>query len=124
VPEQGEAGAAVHLPLDHFRFRVHALGPAVVVREGERCRDGLNIEVQAAGEGVQVGKVGGPGLGDPLLEPAVVARGGGQQGREGCDEAGQGGHLRAGGGEPGERLSLPGREVIWPGEQDPGGPAG
>jgi hypothetical protein len=30
VAEQDESGAAVHLALDHLRFGVHALGPAVV----------------------------------------------------------------------------------------------
>ena len=37
---------------------------------------------------------------------------------------GQGGHLGAGAGELGERLVLAGGEAVWPGEQDPGGPAG
>jgi hypothetical protein len=64
-----------------------------------------------------------PGVGDPLLEPGVVAGAGGQQGGEGPDQAGQGGHLGAGRGEPGERLGLPGLEVVRPGEHDPGGPA-
>ena len=63
-------------------------------------------------------------IGDPLPELAVVARVGGQEGGEGADEAGQGGHLRAGGLDVGECLGLAGREAVWPGEQDPGGLAG
>ena len=90
----------------------------------ERGRGSLDVQVEAAGEGMDVGQVGGARVSDPLPEPCVVARVGGQQGREGRDEAGQGGHLGAGGGEPGERLVLAGREAVRPGEQDPGGAAG
>src|SRR5246127_2152772 len=43
-------------------------------------------------------------VGDPLPEPGGVARVGGQQGREGLDEACQGGHLGAGGLDAGKRL--------------------
>ena len=124
MAQQGEAGASVHLSFDHFGLGVDSLGASVVVREGERGGGGLDVQVQAAGEGVQVGRVGGARAGDPLLEPGVVAWVGGQQGREGDDEAGQGGHLGAGCGELGERLVLAGGEAVWPGEQDPGGPAG
>jgi hypothetical protein len=99
-----------------------------VVREGERRGGGLDVEVEveveAAGEGVQVGQAGGARVGDPLPELAVVARVRGQQGREGADEACQGGHLGAGGGEAGERLGPAGREAVRPGEQDPGGVTG
>ena len=124
MAQQGEAGASVHLPFDHLGLGVDSLGAPVVVRHGECGRGGLDVEVQAAGEGVQVGQVCGAGAGDPLPEPGVVARVGGQQGREGRDEAGQGGHFGAGCGEPGERLLLAGGEAVRPGEQDPGGPAG
>src|ERR1700761_8194687 len=41
-------------------------------------RGGLDVQVQAVGEGVQVGKVSGPRLGDPLAELTVVARDAGQ----------------------------------------------
>jgi hypothetical protein len=92
-----------------------------VVREGERGGGGLDVQVEAAGEGVQVGQVGGVRAGGPLLEPGVVAWVGVRQGREGRDEAGQGGHLGAGCGEFGERLVLAGGEAVRPGEQDPGG---
>jgi hypothetical protein len=50
VAEQGEAGAAVHLPLDHLGFRVHSLGAPVVVRHRERGRGGLDVQLKAAGE--------------------------------------------------------------------------
>jgi hypothetical protein len=59
VTEEAEAGAAVHLPLDLFRFRVDAFRSSVVVREGDRSRGGLDVKVEAPGEGMQVGQVGG-----------------------------------------------------------------
>lgn len=34
MPQEGKAGAAVHLPHDPFRFGVHAFGTAVVVGQG------------------------------------------------------------------------------------------
>ena len=43
---------------------------------------------------------------------------------EGADEAGGGGHLRAGALQAGERLLLAGREAVRLGEQDAGCPAG
>jgi hypothetical protein len=100
VAQESEPGPSVHLPLDHFRLVVDSLGAPVVEGHGERGGDGLDVQVKAAGEGVQVGQVGGPGGSDPLLQSRGVARAGGQQGREGRDEAGKGGHLRAGRGEP------------------------
>src|SRR5215472_5443090 len=36
MPQEGEAGAAMHPPHDPFRFGVHAFGPAVVVWQGHR----------------------------------------------------------------------------------------
>ena len=57
-----EAGAAEHLPFDHFRFVVDAFGSPVVVRERERGGGGLDVEFEAAGEGVQVRQVGGAGV--------------------------------------------------------------
>jgi len=50
MAEELEAGAAVHLPLDHLCFRVHALGPAVVKGQCHRGNGGTAVEVQAAGE--------------------------------------------------------------------------
>jgi hypothetical protein len=117
-------GASVHLALDHLGPGADALGAAVVVREGERRGGRLDVQVEAAGEGVQVGKAGGAGGGDPLLEEAGVVRVRGQQGCEGADEAGQAGHLGAGSGEAGEQGGLAGGEGGGPGEQEPGHAAG
>ena len=61
-------------------------------------------------------------VGHPLAEPGVVARAG-SQGGEGADQPGQGGHLRAGALQAGERLVLAAGKAVRPGEQDPGGPA-
>jgi hypothetical protein len=54
VSEKFEACSTVHLSHDPFRFGVHALGPAVVVGQGHGRVNGRFVEVQAAGEGVQV----------------------------------------------------------------------
>jgi hypothetical protein len=54
VAEQGEARAAVHLPHDLLGGGVHALGPAVVEWQGEAGVDGGSVEVDAAGESMQV----------------------------------------------------------------------
>ena len=45
---------------------------AVTVGDGERGRGGLDVEVEAPGEGVQVGQVGGTRPGDPLPELVLV----------------------------------------------------
>jgi hypothetical protein len=48
VSEEIESGAAVHLQLDHLRLGVvHALGPAVVKRQGEGRGDGQRVKFQA-----------------------------------------------------------------------------
>ena len=60
MAQQGEAGAAVHLPFDHLGLGVDSLGAAVVVREGEGGGGGLDVQVQAVGERVQVGQVRRP----------------------------------------------------------------
>ncbi len=54
MAEEGESGAAVHLPLDHFCLGVHALGPSIVERQGDGGGGGVDVQVQAAGEGVDV----------------------------------------------------------------------
>ena len=72
--EESEPGSPVHLPLDHLRFRVDSFGAAVVEGHGERRCGGLDVQVQSAGEGVDVGQVSGPGSGDPLLHSPGVAR--------------------------------------------------
>ena len=99
MAQEEEVGAPVHLALDHLGLGVDALSAAVVVREGDRRGGGLDVEVEPVGEGVQAGQAGGSCGRDPLAEEAGVARVRGQQGREGADEAREGGHLEAG-GEP------------------------
>jgi hypothetical protein len=90
----------------------------------ERGRRGLDVQVQAAGEGMDVGQVKGPGGGDPLLQPGGVARVRDQEGNEVTGQDCQGGHLGAGRLDPGERLRLAAGEAVRSGEQEPGGPAG
>jgi len=48
----------------------------------------------------------------------------GEEGREVADEGGQGGHLGAGGLDTGDCLLLASGQALWPGEEEPGGPAG
>ncbi len=68
--QEGEPGSVAHLPLDHFRSRVHAFGPAVMERQGDGCDGGLLIEVQSAGEALDVWQVAGSGALDPVRPPA------------------------------------------------------
>jgi hypothetical protein len=70
VAEQGEAGAAVHLPLDHLGPGVHSLSAAVVAGQGERGGSGLDAGVEAVGEGMQKGQV----VSRAKLRSPVVAR--------------------------------------------------
>ena len=101
MTEESEPGPPVHLPLDHLRFRVDSFGAAVVEGHGERRGHGLDVQVQSAGEGVDMGQVSGPGGGDPFLQSPGVARVRDQEGREVADMAGQGADLGAGGLEAG-----------------------
>jgi hypothetical protein len=104
-------------------LKVDSLGPAIVEGQDEcRCR-GLDVQIQSAGEGMDVGQVGGAGSGDPLLQARGVAQVRGEEGREVADEGGQGGHLGAGGLDAGDCLLLACGQAVWPGEQEPGGPA-
>ena len=50
--EEGEACLPVHLAHNPFRLGVHALGSAVVERQGHGGFDGVFVQVQATGEGV------------------------------------------------------------------------
>ena len=95
MAEEGEAGASVHLPFDHFRLVVHSFRAPVVVREGERGGGCLDVQVQAAGEGVEVREVGGAGAGDPFQELVLVGGVGVEHGGEFAGQPGQGFHLRA-----------------------------
>jgi hypothetical protein len=124
VTQQMEAGASVHLPLGHLGLVAGSFGPAVVMRQRERCSDCLDVQVQAPGEGVQVRQVSFAGAGDLSLEPGLVFRGWGEHLGEGADQNRQGGHLRAGAVEAGERFLLAGREAVGLGEQDAGCAAG
>jgi hypothetical protein len=72
VAEQGEAGSAVHLAHDVFGFGVDAFGSAVVVGHGHGGVDGVVVEFEAAGEGVQVWQVGCSRGGDPRVESCAV----------------------------------------------------
>jgi hypothetical protein len=49
VAQERESGPAVHLPLDHLCLGVHALGPAVVKRQGDGRGGGQLVKFQAAG---------------------------------------------------------------------------
>ena len=71
MAEEGESGASVHLPLDHLGPGVGPLGAAVVMRQRERRRGGLDVQVEAAGEGVDVGQAGRARGGDPLRQEAA-----------------------------------------------------
>ncbi len=51
---------------------MHALGPAVVRRQGDGGDDVLLVQAQAAGEGVQVRQVAGPRGPGPVLELGLV----------------------------------------------------
>jgi hypothetical protein len=118
VSQELEAGAPEHLPFDHFRLRVDALCSPVVVRERERGGGGLDVEFQAAGEGVHVRQAGSARVGDPLAELVLIGGVGVQHGGEGGDQAGQGFHLRAGRCEPSRRPALSVGQVVRPGQQD------
>jgi hypothetical protein len=63
----------VHLVHDPFRFRVYALGAAVVERQGHGRADGFFVEVEAAGGGLKVRQVNGTDRGGPLLEALGVS---------------------------------------------------
>jgi hypothetical protein len=69
------------------------------------------------------GLCGRVSAGDPLPEPDIVARAGASKAAQDVTRLARV-HLRAGCGEPDKRLVLAGCELIRPGEQDPGGPAG
>jgi hypothetical protein len=56
VAQEGEAGAAVHLTLDHLGLGVHALGPAVMERQGDGCGSGRRCQSPASEECGTVGR--------------------------------------------------------------------
>ncbi|GGN31924.1 hypothetical protein GCM10011578_070240 [Streptomyces fuscichromogenes] len=63
VPEQGEACSSVHLACDPFGPGADAVGGAVAVRKRESGDHGVDVPVQAPGEGMQMGQVGCSDLG-------------------------------------------------------------
>lgn len=54
VAKESKACSSVHLPFDQLCFGVHAFGASVVVFEGDRGGDGVDVLVDASGEGVHV----------------------------------------------------------------------
>jgi len=73
MPQEGEAGAAMHPPHDPFRFGVHAFGPAGVVWQGHGRVGGFFAQAGAASEGVHVGQAGCADGGNPFLKASGVA---------------------------------------------------
>ncbi len=57
----------------HLRAGVHALGPAVVLRHGDRRCVEVNVLAEAAGEGVHAREVGGLDGDDPRFKCLSVA---------------------------------------------------
>src|SRR5205085_10954191 len=70
--EQVEAGAAVHLALEHLDLIDGALDPAGVPVQGEAVDDGLLVVADAGGQGAQPGLVVGFDGGEPGLEVAAA----------------------------------------------------
>jgi hypothetical protein len=68
VTEEVESCSAVHLPHDLLGSGIDALGPAVVMGQGEAGVHGGAVEFEAVAEAVQVGQVSGADRGDPLVE--------------------------------------------------------
>jgi hypothetical protein len=60
--EEAKASVPEHLTSEHFRLRIDAFRSPVVVRQRARRFGGLDVEVEARGEGVQVLQVSGPGV--------------------------------------------------------------
>ena len=68
MTEEGEAGAAVHLPFEHLDLGDVAFHGGGTVGEGEPGGDGLLVAADAVGEGAQFGQVAGLGPGEPALQ--------------------------------------------------------
>src|SRR5262249_9059588 len=116
LAEQGEAGAAVHLALDHLDLGDVAFEGGGAVGQRQPGGDGLLVQADAPGEGVQVGLVVGFDGGEPGLECEEALAVGHQLG----DGPGEGGRVGAGGGEGGEP-GLPGGVQAGGGGQQPAG---
>jgi hypothetical protein len=48
VAQESEAGSSVHLSFEQLRFGVHAFGASVVVFEGDRGDDGIDVLIDAS----------------------------------------------------------------------------
>jgi hypothetical protein len=94
VSEEGEACAPVHLALDQLRFGVHSFCSSIVELLGESGVYGGAVELEAAGERVEVGQVLGSGLVDPAGQVFVVVGVGCEQCGEVTDEGSKPGSSR------------------------------
>lgn len=56
LAQEGESGAAEHLPLDQLDFADVAFHGGGAVGQGEACGDGLLVAADAAGEGAELGR--------------------------------------------------------------------
>ena len=71
--EQAEAGAAVHLAVEHLEHHVDAaLDFAGAVGQGQAVGDGLLVGADAGGEGAQLGQVADLDGGQPVLEVVLA----------------------------------------------------
>jgi hypothetical protein len=73
MSEEGKAGSSIHLSLQEFRFGVHSFGASVVVREGDRSGDGVDVLIDTSDEGVHVGKVRFARVGGPFRKRAGLS---------------------------------------------------
>lgn len=124
VAEEGEACASVHLSFDQLRFGVHSFCTSIVEWSSECGVDGVAVELEAAGERVDIGQVFGSGLVDPAGQALIVAGSRGQKGGEVADEGGEGGHLGTGAGRGVDAFLLVIVELARVGEQVAGKPSG
>jgi len=108
---QVEAGAAVHLALDHLDLAGRALDLAGVPVQSEAVGDGLLVVADTGGEGAQSGPVLGFHGGEPAFQVAAAGAG--------CHHLGECGHVpgecadvRAAGADGLELSLFAGLEVV------------
>ena len=75
VAEESVAGASVHVPFDHFDFRVDAFDGPVAVGKSESGDGRVVVLLQAAQEWCEFGDSGVAGLADPGVEVIASPRG-------------------------------------------------
>jgi hypothetical protein len=119
LAEQGEAGAAVHLPFEHLDLGDVALDGAGAVGQGGPVGDGLLVTADAVGEGVQFGLVVGLDGGELAFEFLLAAAESHDLG-EGAHVGGQGVQVRAAVLDAGELRLLVGVEGVWAGQRQAG----